>query len=830
MITSVNENGLSEEEVKQSLTKYGSNSLVLKQDSVFLDVLKGIVLEPMFVLLLITCIIYFSVGQQKEGIIMLISLFIVAGISIFQDYRSRNAVKALQKISQSKAKVKRNGKLIDIDVDAIVTGDLLFLEEGEIIAADGLIVNASDFSINESILTGEAFPVSKSAANNAEVYRGTMVITGSAVIVVKAVGAKTMFGKIGFSLSTIAIPKTPLQKQIHDFVKYMVGIGFVAFILIVFLNYYRSHDIIKSFLNGLTLAMSILPEEIPVAFSTFQALGAYRLLKKNNIIVKQPQYVETLGAATVICADKTGTLTQNKMSISGIYDVATKSNFTKDTFRQLPIKIIEYAMWSSEVIPYDPMEKAIHELYIEITDKDKRKLFNQIHEYPLGGKPPFMTHIFSDGQINIIAAKGAPEAIARQSNLTAVELKVILEKAHEFAQKGYRVLAIGEGKWSAAKWPVAQEEFNFEFLGLVAFQDPPKESIRETITQFHDAGISLKMITGDYPETALAIAAQIGLSENKEVLTGNDILLYDNNTLREKVKSVDIFARMFPEAKLKVIDALKENGEVVAMTGDGVNDGPALKSAHIGIAMGTRGSEVAKSAAALILTDDDLSHMVDAVAAGRKIYDNLKKAIQYIVSIHIPIILIVVLPLLLAWRFTTIFTPVHVIFLELIMGPTCSIIYENEPMEPGTMQRKPLIMGTSFLSFKQLSMSLIQGLIITGGCLILGFYYLQNDASNETVRTFIFITLLFSNIFLTLINRSFRFTILKTIFYKNNLVVLILFFSVMMIFLFLFVPFLRNIFALSALSFSEMALCMLVALMSTGWVEIFKFFRYRNQL
>ena len=656
-----------------------------------------------------------------------------------------------------------------------------------------------------------------------------MVVSGSAVVVVNAVGAKTMFGKIGFSLSTITIPKTPLQKQIHDFVKYMVGIGFVAFMIIVFLNYYHSHDFIKSFLNGLTLAMSILPEEIPVAFSTFQALGAYRLLKNNNIIVKQPQYVETLGAATVICADKTGTLTQNKMTISGIYDVATKSNFTKDTLCQLPIKIVEFAMWSSEVIPYDPMEKAIHELYEKITTTDKRKVYNQIHEYPLAGKPPFMTHIFSDGAAFIIAAKGAPEAIARQSNLTEVELKLILDQAQDFAKKGYRVLGIGEGKWPTAKWPIAQDEFNFEFLGLIAFQDPPKESISDTIKQFHQAGISLKMITGDFPETALAIASQIGLSENKEVLTGNEILLYDNNTLREKVKSVDIFARMFPEAKLKIIDALKENGEVVAMTGDGVNDGPALKSAHIGIAMGTRGSEVAKSAAALILTDDDLTHMVDAVAAGRKIYDNLKKAIQYIVSIHIPIILIVALPLILAWRFTTIFTPVHVIFLELIMGPTCSIIYENEPMEPGTMQRNPLIMGTSFLSFKQLSMSLIQGLIITGGCLILGFYYLQNGASNETVRTYIFITLLFSNIFLTLLNRSFRFTILKTIFYKNNLVLLILVFSAIMIFLFLFVPYLRNTFGLSILSIQEIAVCMLVALMSTCWVEIFKFFKYRNQ-
>jgi len=503
-------------------------------------------------------------------------------------------------------------------------------------------------------------------------------------------------------------------------------------------------------------------------------------------------------------------------------------NHSIDTISHLPLKIIEYAMWSSEVVPFDPMEKTIHELYTKITATDNRKMFNQIHEYPLGGKPPFMTHIFSDGNKFIIAAKGAPEAIARQSKLSESDLKLILNQSNEYAQKGYRVLAIGEGKWNETKWPVAQEEFNFEFLGLIAFQDPPKDNIVETIKQFHQAGICLKMLTGDFPETALAIASQIGLSANKEVLTGNEILTYDNSTLKEKVKTVDIFARMFPEAKLRIIDALKENGEVVAMTGDGVNDGPALKSAHIGIAMGKRGSEVAKSAAALILTDDDLSHMVDAVASGRKIYDNLKKAIQYIVSIHIPIILIVALPLILAWRFSTIFSPVHVIFLELIMGPTCSIIYENEPMEPGTMQRKPLIMGTSFLSFRQLSISLIQGLFITGGCLLLGFYYLQHLASNETVRTFIFITLLFSNIFLTLINRSFRFTILKTISYKNYLVLVILLFSMLMILLFLFVPYLRSIFGLSVLSFSEIFICMLVALISTGWVEVFKYFRYRK--
>jgi len=440
-----------------------------------------------------------------------------------------------------------------------------------------------------------------------------------------------------------------------------------------------------------------------------------------------------------------------------------------------------------------------------------------------------MTHIFKNesGEI-IIAAKGGPEGILRQSNLSVAALKHIEEQSLAYAKMGYRVLGVGKGKWNEKRWPVSQEEFEFEFLGLIAFQDPPKENIIQTIKTFKDAGIAVKMITGDYAETALAIAGQIQLDHNSEVLTGDEILHLSKEALRQKVQQVNIYARMFPEAKLKVIDALKEDGEVVAMTGDGVNDGPALKAAHIGIAMGLRGSEVAKSAASLILTDDDLAHMTDAVALGRKIYDNLKKAIQYIVSIHIPIILIVTLPLLLLWKFTDFFSPVHVIFLELIMGPTCSIIYENEPMEPGTMNRPPRKAGASFLSLKQLTMSIIQGLMITAGCLGMGFYYLQQGSDETTVRTVIFVTLLFSNIFLTLVNRSFVYSVFKTIRYKNNLVPLITGITVVFIAVFLYVPFARNLFRLNLLPLTTVAICAGIALVSTLWIDIWKLLKTKK--
>ena len=829
LITTNISTGLNDNQAIESRNKNGSNSLKLNEERVFLNIIKEILLEPMFLLLLTTCIIYFSVGKNREGIIMIIAIFIVAGISLFQEFRSRNAILALKKLSASKARVSRNGLIIDLPIDEIVVDDIMHVKEGEMIAADGKIISSNDFSLNESILTGETFTVNKSTDGVSEVYRGTMVSGGSADILITAVGINTMFGKIGLSLQTVTVSKTPLQIQIRDFVRYMIWIGLAVFILIVFVSFYHTGNIIQSLLQGMTLAMSILPEEIPVAFSTFQALGAYRLLKNNNIVVKQPQFVETLGSATVICSDKTGTITQNKMSVAFIYDAAERKSYNIETDIHLPNQLIEYAMWSSEIEPFDPMEKAIHELYEKNAIEDKRKKFKQIHEYPLGGNPPMMTHIFSD-DLNeiIIAVKGAPEAILRQSDLSADQQKEMMNYSKEYAGLGYRVLGVGKGKWNEKNWPFSQEEFVFQFIGLIAFYDPPKENIISTIQTFYKAGISFKMITGDYPETALAIARQIKLIHNNEVLIGQDILKLDKETLRNKVKSVDIYARMFPEAKLKVINALKENGEVVAMTGDGVNDGPALKAAHIGIAMGLRGSEVAKNASSLILTDDDLSHMTDAIALGRKIYGNLKKAIQYIVSIHIPIILIVTLPLLLMWRFTNVFSPVHVIFLELIMGPTCSIIYENEPMEYGTMLRKPLKMGTTFLSFKQLSISIIQGLIITAGCLSIGFYYMNSGAQDELIRAVIFITLLFSNILLTLINRSFVYSVFKTIFYKNNMIGFIVSASLLMILLFNYVPFFRNLFGLSELTFYQLGLCFFTAVLSTCWFELFKLLKNKN--
>lgn len=829
MELTVIEQGLTAMQVEESRRKHGSNIAEQEKHSVLAGILLGIIKEPMFVILLVTCVIYFVLGQLQDGFVMLAALLLVSGISLFQDFRSTSAVRALNKLAAPNAKVIRDRRQVSIPAEEIVAGDIVLLEEGIIIQADGELIASNDLTVNQSILTGESFAIAKSSTDDNTVYKGTLVTSGGGRMKVTAVGRQTRFGQIGQSLSEVAVQQTPLQQQIHDFVRKMVIVGLVAFAIVVGINVYLSDSFNQAFLQGLTLAMSILPEEIPVAFSTFQALGAFRLLKK-QVIVKQPQYVETLGAATVICVDKTGTLTQNKMEIVHLFDAAENRSIPVTESLSMPLQLVEYAMWSSEATPFDPMEKAIHALYQRTADTDLRSLFQQVHEYPLGGIPPMMTHVFRNAAgRTVIAAKGAPEAILRNSNLPEDKRAQYLSQSQHYARQGYRVLAVGKADGAYKEWPASQEDFVFSFLGLVVFEDPIKAGIPATLQSFRQAGIAVKMITGDYAETALAIAAQAGLDTNGSVLTGHEVMELTEGELQQYAKETTVFVRMFPEAKLKVVNALKTAGEIVAMTGDGVNDAPALKAAHIGVAMGQRGSEVAKSAASLVLANDDLTSMTEAVALGRKIYDNLQKAIRYIISIHIPIILIVMLPLLLLWKFTGIFSPLHVIFLELIMGPTCSIIYENEPVEEGTMNRPPRKLSFTFLSFRQLLVSILQGLAITAGCLGIGYYYMQTGEEDVTVRTVIFITLLFSNIFLTQLNRSFVYSVVKTISYRNALVPLITGLTLAFIAALLYLPAVRQLFKLHSLPVPMLATCIGVAFMSTIWLEGVKVFT-RNKI
>ena len=822
-------NGLSNNEVLNARERYGNNQLVFKQSNGIKEAIKGIFKEPMVILLLAAALIYFVSGNLGDGIFLSVAILLVAAISLYQDNRSKQALEKIQQFTQPFCKVIRDSEIIEVHVNELVIGDYLLVEEGSAIAADGIILQSNDFSVNESILTGETFAVSKSiTSSDHQVFRGTYVVSGSAIIKITAIGIESKLGKIGKSLESIEAEKTPLEKQINLFVRNMAIIGAIIFLIVWGINFSNTNHFLNSLLQSLTLAMSILPEEIPVAFTTFMALGAWRLMKM-GIVVKQMKTVETLGSATVICTDKTGTLTENKMSIAGMYNSETQSIFNVGDLHECPMEhqaLISLAMWASESIPFDPMEISIHEYYQLHCKEDERPHYKMIHEYPLGGKPPMMTHIFENqnGQ-RIIATKGAPEAILACSNASS-EMRMATQSAiNTFTSAGFRVLAVAEALFSGNQYPENQQDFIFKLSGVIAFYDPPKKNIRSVLSQFYKAGIQVKIITGDNAATTTTIANQIGLIGAEKQISGEALMALSEAELKQTVATTNIFTRMFPEAKLKIINALKSNQEIVAMTGDGVNDGPALKAAHIGIAMGKKGTEIAKQAASLILVEDDLAKMVDAVAMGRKIYTNLKKAIQYIISIHIPIVLTVFIPLALGWIYPNIFTPVHVIFLELIMGPTCSIIYENEPIEDNSMTQEPRPFSSTFFNWKELTTSLVQGVAITLGTLYMYQYSVAASSDLNTTRTMVFSTLVFANIFLTLVNRSFYFSIFTTIQYKNNLVIWMVLITICLLIALIYIQPLSDFFDFNTITIQQLLFCLGIGSISVLWYELIKLIR-----
>ncbi len=810
--------GLASAEVEKARAVYGWNELTHKKEIPLWRAIKDLVKEPMFLLLLAAATLYFISGQTSEALFMAVAIVLVSAISLYQDARSRHALDALKKLTQPVARVIRDGMEIDLPSRELVPGDYFIVEEGGVIPADGQILQSNDCSVNESILTGESFTVSKEVNSPSNLlYQGTFLTSGLAIAEVVAIGQQTKLGQIGKQLAEIKEEPTPLQQQIASFVKKMALAGVFIFLLVWLIHYLQTRVLLDSLLKALTLAMSVLPEEIPVAFTTFMALGAWRLLQM-GIIVKQTTTVEALGSASVICTDKTGTLTENKMSLAARW---YRTDITDDA------ELIRVAMFASEPIPFDPMEKALHEAYAASAENDERSFFQLEKEYPLSGKPPMMTHIFSaSGGRRIIAAKGAPEAIFAVAKLESDQRREAEKMVADFAAKGYRVLAVAKAIFPemSTDYPAIQQDFSFQLLGLLAFYDPPKPGITDVLKAFYEAGIKVKLLTGDNVITTRSIAREIGFQGSDTAIEGNALIGLSAAELGHQIQTHQVFARMFPEAKLAVIDNLKSAQEVVAMTGDGVNDGPALKAAHIGIAMGNKGSELAKKAASLILTDDDLGKMVDAVAMGRKIYSNLKKAIRYIISIHIPIILTVFLPLALGWIYPSIFTPVHVIFLELIMGPTCSIIYENEPLEAGTMEAPPRPFQANFFNWRELSLSVVQGLIITIACLGIYQYGLSAGMDENGVRTLVFLTLITANIFLTLANRSFQYTIFTTIRYENKLVPLIILVTLAITILLLWVPVFQRFFGFRLLSYHQYLACLLAGSVSVLWLEPVKAF------
>lgn len=818
--------GLSESQLAQSRAQYGYNRVEELKPNRIVEFLKSVWDEPMVMLLVVASTLYFILGETTEGSFLAVATLLVFSISYWQEQRSRKALDALKKLSRPNSKVIRDGVETEIPGDEVAVGDLLIAEEGSLIAADGDIIQSNDFSVNESALTGESVAVEKSVdTDNRSVYQGTFVVSGSAIIEVRHIGVHTALGRIGSSLKEVKAEKSPLQMQIQSFVKRMALTGIAIFLLICVVRIAVTGLVIQSLLEALTIAMSIIPEEIPVAFATFMALGAWRL-GQLGIIVKKSTTVETLGSASVICVDKTGTLTKNEMVVHRVYVHETRKTVDRNAMSHAA-EVITMAMWASETQPFDTMEQEIHRIYGATTAHDQRTEFSLVHEYPLGGRPPMMTHVFQNSQKQrIIAAKGAPEAIVRQSVLSDNDKAEVLRALDVLTAQGYRVLGVGQ-VMNTDVLPEKQEAFSFRFLGFIAFFDPPKENVRSVLEKFYEAGVSVRIITGDNERTTAVVAREIGFRGGDHTIIGEELVKLSGDKFDDVVRSTYIFARMFPEAKLKIIESLKRQGFVVGMTGDGINDGPALKAAHIGIAMG-KGTEVAKDAAALVLNDDNLEKMVDAIAMGRKIYNNLKKGIQYIIAVHTPIILIVFVPLTLGWMYGSLLTPVHVIFLELIMGPTCSVVYENEPLESNLMQLKPRSPGISLFSLKELLICLIQGLAITVGLFAVYQYAASQHYAAGEARAMIFITLMTANIFLTLVNRSYHYSLFRTIRNPNPLVPLVIGVSLSLVGVVFAVPAMRNLFDVSVLPFKDVAWCVATAAITVLWIEVVKLFRARK--
>jgi P-type Ca2+ transporter type 2C len=825
-ISNYGQSGLDEEAVLASRMANGSNTLPNSREPSILKQFLELALEPMFLLLLATSGIYFFMGQPADAIFMIAAMLMVSAISFYQNNKSKNAIKALRNLTAPGCKVIRDHNLQEIKTADLVVNDIMLVEEGVLVPADGVILQSWDFLVNESILTGESLGVSKSTAgNNNTVFQGCTVAAGSAICKVTAVGAATALGKIGKSIEDITEEPSPLQIHVDRFVKYMVWVGGVIFLLVWIVQYSQGIGLTNSLLKALTLAMSLIPEEIPVTFSTFMALGAWRLLKK-GIIVKQTKTVETLGSATIICTDKTGTITENRMDLAALYLPGQEPElYPLKTVNPGYKKLLSYAVWASEPNPFDPMEQALHKAYSNAIFPDERPKWTLCQEYPLSGRPPMMTHIFTDPDNHrLIAAKGAPEAIFAVCNLSGPEKEGAEKAMQQLASKGFRVLGVAQSSFEGNDFPANQQDLPCNFLGLVAFYDPPKPNMEKVFKGFNQAGIKIKILTGDNEATTAHIASQTGISGYKKSLNAETLFMLENHELNNSISDTTLFTRMYPEAKLRVINALKAQGEIIAMLGDGVNDGPALKAAHIGIAMGQNGTEIAKQAANLIITDDNLGRLLYAIAMGRRMYINLKKAIRYIISIHIPIVLMVLIPLALGWAFPNIFTPVHVIFLEMIMGPTCSIIFENEPMEENAMLVPPRKASTSFFTFSEIAISVCQGLFITAGLLLVYQYALQEGLTENATRTLVYIALISANVALTLVNRSFYYSVLHTLQYKNNLMGLIIGITLVLSVLIITVPFLATLFAFAPVGIKHAFISIITGLLSVIWLEIVKYY------
>ncbi len=836
--------GLSDSEAAARLKAEGYNEIPSAKRRSFFAIAFDVLREPMFLLLVASGVIYLLLGDLAEALMLLGFVFVVIGITIYQERKTERSLEALRDLSSPRALVIRDGDRRRVPGREVVRGDLVVLSEGDRVPADGVLLESTNLSTDESLLTGESVPVRKVPWDGAQemgrprgddlpfVYSGTLAVRGQGVAEVRATGTRTEMGKIGKALETVKQEDTSLQHETRRLVRNLAVLGLSLCVVVVVVYGATRADWLNGFLAGIALAMAMLPEEFPVVLTVFLALGAWRISQKRVLTRRMPA-VESLGSATVLCVDKTGTLTLNRMTVARVFGDGHPCDVGRNGAAPLPDEcheVMEFAVLASQKDPFDPMERAIRELGQNglANTEHLHGDWTLVREYPLSPALLAMSHVWRSpaGDRYVIAAKGAPEAIADLCHLDEKRWRQMTDHVDVMARDGLRVLGVARAYFRATDLPGEQHDFEFEYLGLVGLADPVRPTVPPAIQECYKAGIRVVMITGDHPVTASHIAREIGLMPRDAVITGAELDAMSDQELQSRVKTVNIFARVVPEQKLRLVQALKANGEVVAMTGDGVNDAPALKAANIGVAMGGRGTDVARESASLVLLDDDFSSIVQAVRLGRRIFDNLRKAMTYILAIHVPIAGVSLVPVLLGWPL--ILLPVHIVFLELVIDPACSIVFEAEPEERDVMGRPPRDPKERLFRGRTVAMSLLQGAIVLG--IVLGVFALSRYRGLEEgqARALTFATLVFGNLGLILTNRSWSRSLVAALRSRNVAFWWVVGGAVAVLGLVLAVPFLRDLFRFSVVPAVDLAIAFGAAAASIAWFEVFKLLRSRK--
>ncbi len=837
--------GISEAEAARRLAAKGFNELPAGGRIGFFTMLLDVGREPMFILLLGAGLLYLVLGNTTEALVLLFFVFVIIGITFYQERKTEHALDSLRDLSSPRARVIRDGEVKRIAGREIVRGDLLAVDEGDRVPADAVLLSCVNLFVDESLLTGESAPVRKAAGKPARkvcppggegtpfIYSGTMVVKGKGFAMVLETGEATRMGGIGKSLESVSPEKTPLQKESGRLVRNfaLAGLSFCAFVIVLY--GVAGKGWLSGLLAGITLAMAILPEEIPVVLIVFLALGAWRI-SRNHVLTRRLAAIEILGAATTLCVDKTGTLTENRMSVGKLFangvflDIPERSGAVAlpEGFHEL----VQYGILASQRDPFDPMEKAIADLGKKGVEpvRNLQDDWSLVHSYPLSEKMLALTQVWRppESAEYVIAAKGAPEAIADLCHIDPQNASVIEKVAGEMAASGLRVLGVARSRLELVRLPDSPDGFNFKFVGLLGLADPVRPGVPDAIRECQSAGVRVLMITGDYPGTAGNIAARIGLKHDRAIVTGPELDAMTEDELGACIGAAGVFARVVPTQKLRLVRALKARGEIVAMTGDGVNDAPALKAAHIGVAMGGRGTDVAREAAALVLTDDDFSSIVRAVRLGRRIYDNIRKAVTYTFAVHTPIIGLTLIPLFFGWPL--VLFPVHIVFLELIIDPACSIVFEAEPAESDVMRRPPRDPGAPLFGWQGLSFSIFQGLSVLAAVMVFFIFFFYRGYDEGSVRAMTFSTLIFANVGLIMANRSWTRTIITTLKSPNASFWWLLAGIAFVLALVLYVPALNRLFLFDRLALPELTASLAAGAFIIFWLEALKYLRRRR--